>query len=211
VEVDEPERVAQAAEELGLQYVVVTSVARDDLLDEGAEQFHRCVRELKDRILGVEVEVLTPDFHGRGELIGRVCEAGPAVYNHNLETVARLQRLVRPQAQYERSLKVLEWVKQFYPEVLTKSGLMLGLGEKETEILSAAKDLREIGCEILTLGQYLPPSKDHLEVVEFIPPEVFRSLADRMRSLGFREVYAGPYVRSSYHARETFYSLNSGS
>ncbi len=207
VETDEPERLAEAAKELGLRYVVVTSVARDDLADEGAEQFHRCVKELKGRIPGVEVEVLTPDFHARPELIGRVCEAGPTVYNHNLETVARLQQLVRPQARYERSLEVLEWVKRHFPEILTKSGLMLGLGESQEEVLSAAKDLAEAGCEILTLGQYLPPSEKHLQRVEFIAPEVFQSLADTIRDIGFREVYAGPYVRSSYHAAETFYSI----
>lgn len=201
---DEPERIAAAAEELGLQYVVVTSVARDDLADEGAEHFYRSIRALKARIPGVKVEVLTPDFHGRPELIGRVCEAGPSVYNHNLETVARLQRSVRPQAQYRRSLEVIEWVSGSFPGICTKSGLMLGLGEKEEEVLGASRDLREAGCEILTLGQYLSPSEEHLELVEFIPPEVFQRLADRVRQMGFREVYAGPYIRSSYHAEETF-------
>lgn len=204
VEEDEPDRVARAAEELGLQYVVVTSVARDDLADEGAEHFHRCIQALKMQIPGVQVEVLTPDFHARPELMSRVCEAGPAVYNHNLETVARLQRRVRPQAGYERSLKVIEWVGESFPEICTKSGLMLGLGEKEEEILEASRDLREAGCRILTLGQYLSPSEEHLELVEFIPPEVFQRLADRIREMGFQEVYAGPYVRSSYHAKESF-------
>lgn len=204
IEQDEPERVAQAAEALGLRYVVITSVARDDLRDEGAEHFYRCVVRLKERISGVEVEVLTPDFHGRGDLIGRVCEAGPRVYNHNLETVERLQRRVRPQAGYGRSLEVIRSVKGFFPEILTKSGLMLGLGEEEEEVLEAAEDLVRAGCEILTLGQYLPPSENHLKLVEFIPPEVFRRLADRIRDMGFREVYAGPYVRSSYHADKTY-------
>lgn len=206
VESDEPERVAQAAGALGLRYVVITSVARDDLIDEGAGHFHRCIRAVKERIPGVWVEVLTPDFHARSELIEQVCEAGPTVYNHNLETVRRLQRLVRPQARYERSLEVIRWVKRSFPEIRTKSGLMLGLGESEEEVLEAASDLHEAGCEILTLGQYLRPSEEHLEVVEFIPPEVFRQLADTMRQMGFREVFAGPYVRSSYHAEETFVS-----
>ncbi len=201
---DEPQRVAEAAWELGLQYVVVTSVARDDLRDEGAEHFYQCVKALKEKIDGVEVEVLTPDFHGREELIGRVCEAGPRVYNHNLETVSRLQRLVRPQAQYERSLQVIRQVKENFPEILTKSGMMLGLGETEEEVLRAASDLAEAGCEILTLGQYLPPSENHLRLAEYISPEVFSGLADKIRQFGFREVYAGPYVRSSYHAAETF-------
>ena len=205
VEEDEPERVAQAAQALGLQYVVITSVARDDLADEGAGHFYQSVSAVKDRIPGVEVEVLTPDFHARRELIERVCEAEPAVYNHNLETVARLQKLVRPQAAYERSLKVLETVKEIAPTICRKSGLMLGLGEKEEEVLEAAQDLFDSGCEVLTLGQYLPPSTRHLPVARFIPPEVFSSLADRIRQIGFSEVYAGPYVRSSYHAAETFY------
>lgn len=203
---DEPDRVAQAAQALGLRYVVVTSVARDDLPDEGAEHFYRCVRAIKERIPDGQVEVLTPDFHARQELIGRVCEAGPAVYNHNLETVARLQSQVRPQARYERSLQVIRWVKRCFPNIRTKSGLMLGLGEKSEEILETARDLRRAGCEILTLGQYLPPSRRHLGLVEFIPPEVFQRLADILRQMGFHEVFAGPYVRSSYHARETFSS-----
>lgn len=204
MEENEPDRIAGAAEELGLRYVVVTSVARDDLADEGAEHFYRSIQALKTRIPGVQVEVLTPDFHARPELLGRVCEAGPTVYNHNLETVARLQRKVRPQADYERSLKVIEWVNGSFPEIGTKSGLMLGLGETEEEVLRASRDLHEAGCEILTLGQYLSPSERHLKVVEFIPPEVFQRLADRIRQMGFREVYAGPYVRSSYHAEATF-------
>ncbi len=207
IEDDEPERVALAAEAMGLRYVVITSVARDDLRDEGAEHFYRCVKSVKEQIAGVEVEVLTPDFHAREDLIGRVCEAKPTVYNHNLETVARLQRQVRPQAGYDRSLNVLSFVKRNFPKIMTKSGVMLGLGETEEEVLEAVGDLREAGCEILTVGQYLAPSTKHLPVVEFIPPEVFESLADRIRQLGFSEVYAGPYVRSSYHAAETFLSV----
>lgn len=207
VEQDEPDRVAQAAEELGLQYVVVTSVARDDLADEGAEHFYRCIQALKQRIDGVDVEVLTPDFHARRDLIARVCEAEPTVYNHNLETVARLQRLVRPQASYERSLRVMALVRELSPSILTKSGLMLGLGEREEEVLEAAWDLQEAGCEILTLGQYVSPSEAHLDVQEFFPPEVFKRLADTIRQMGFKEVYAGPYVRSSYHAGEIFKSV----
>ena len=206
VQADEPERLAEAARALGPKYVVVTSVARDDLADEGAGHFYRSIQALKARIPEVQVEVLTPDFHARPELMRRVCEAGPSVYNHNLETVARLQRRVRPQAGYERSLRVIEWVSESFPEICTKSGLMLGLGETEEEVLLASRDLRKAGCEILTLGQYLSPSEEHLEVCEFIPPEVFQRLADRIRPMGFREVYAGPYVRSSYHAEETFAS-----
>ena len=210
VETDEPERVARAAEELGLQYVVLTSVARDDMPDEGAGHFYQCILELKRRIAGVEVEVLTPDFHAREDLLRRVCEAGPAVYNHNLETVSRLQSKVRPQARYDRSLAVLKWVGRNFPAIVRKSGLMLGLGEREEEVLQAASDLREAGCQTLTLGQYLAPSAEHLEVVEFIPPEVFDRLADTMKQMGFLEVFAGPYVRSSYHAAETHRAAGQG-
>lgn len=206
VDLEEPKRVAEAAQALGLRYVVVTSVARDDLVDEGAEQFHLSVEALKQRIVDVEVEVLTPDFHAREELIDRVCQAGPAVYNHNLETVSRLQRLVRPQANYERSLKVIEHVRRTFPTIHTKSGLMLGLGETKEEVLETARDLHESGCKILTLGQYLPPSENHLALAEYIPIEVFERLADIIRQMGFREVYAGPYIRSSYHAREILVS-----
>lgn len=206
VEADEPERVAGAAEELGLRYVVITSVARDDLKDEGAGHFSECIRALKARIPEVEIEVLTPDFHAREELIVQVCEAGPTVYNHNLETVKRLAHIMRPQARYDRSLRVLALVKRLFPKILTKSGLMLGLGEEEKEVLEAGSDLREAGCEILTLGQYLRPSERHLEIREFVSPEVFQRLADILRKMGFREVYAGPYVRSSFRAAETFYS-----
>jgi len=204
VDAGEPERGAEAAGELGLQYVVVTSVARDDLADEGAGHFYETVRAIRQRTPGVEVEVLTPDFHARPELIHRVCEAGPVVYNHNVETVARLQRQVRPQAGFERSLKVIRTVKSGFPGIFGKSGLMLGLGETEREVLETAGDLIEAGCEILTLGQYLPPSEWHHPLVEYLPPEVFERLADKIRSLGMREVYAAPTVRSSYHAAERY-------
>lgn len=202
VELDEPQRVAQAAEALGLEYVVVTSVARDDLTDEGAGHFTNTVKALKEKIVDVAVEVLTPDFHARPGLIDQVCGARPAVYNHNLETVSRLQKRVRPQAGYERSLKVIERVKKNFPQIKTKSGLMMGLGETKEEILESARDLADAGCEILTLGQYLQPSPERQPVVEYIPTEVFKELADTIRQMGFLEVYAGPYVRSSYHAAE---------
>ena len=207
IESEEPERVAEAARALGLQYVVVTSVARDDLMDEGAGQFARTIEALKQRIQDVEVEVLTPDFHARPELIDEVCQAGPAVYNHNLETVSRFQKQVRPQAGYRRSLKVIERVKQTFPQIRTKSGLMLGLGETQEEVLDCARDLCDAGCEILTLGQYLQPSEKHLPVVEYIPVEVFKALADTIRQMGLGEVYAGPYVRSSYHAAEIWVNV----
>ena len=207
VEHDEPERVAKAARELGLEYVVITSVARDEMADEGAWHFAETVRAVIREIPGVKVEVLTPDFHARRELIELVVNAGPTVYNHNLETVERLQKAVRPQASYARSLQVLEMIRSFHSGVSIKSGLMLGLGETRAEVYQAAKDLHEAGCEILTLGQYLAPSREHLPVLEFISPEIFQEMSLELKDLGFREVFAGPYVRSSYHAGETF--LNS--
>lgn len=204
VEADEPTRVAEAAQALRLDYVVITSVARDDLKDEGAGHFALTIQAIRQRIPQAQVEVLTPDFHGRPELIFKIVEARPSVYNHNLETVRRLQRAVRPQADYDRSLKLLRTVKEMNPSLTTKSGLMLGLGEEEKEIITAATDLRDSGCNILTLGQYLRPSPQHLEVKDFVPPGVFKRWACELKGLGFHEVFAGPYVRSSYHAGETF-------
>lgn len=205
VESDEPARVARAARDLGLKYVVVTSVARDDLADEGAEHFAQTIRAIRQEIPDVQIEVLTPDFHARRELIQVVVDAKPEVFNHNLETVARLQKQVRPQARYERSLEVLRLVKSLNPGVSTKSGLMLGLGEEEAEVLQAARDLRNAGCDILTLGQYLPPSDAHLGLVDYKTPAFFDELASKTKDMGFREVFAGPYVRSSYHAGEVFH------
>ena len=207
VDPGEPERVAYAARDLGLGYVVVTSVARDDMADEGAAHFAKTVRAIFNEIPGVSVEVLTPDFHAREELIAQIVAACPTVYNHNVETVERLQKKVRPQAGYARSLKVLERVKHLDPSMTTKSGLMLGLGERREEVFHTARDLRSAGCDILTLGQYLAPGKNHLQVEEFVLPEVFGEIKERLSGLGFREIFSGPYVRSSYHAGETF--LNS--
>lgn len=202
---DEPERVAWAAQELGLSYVVITSVARDDLRDEGAWQFAETIRKVRNLLPESEIEVLTPDFHARRDCLEVVVAAGPDVFNHNLETVARLQKNVRVQASYERSLSVLEKVKELDHGMTTKSGLMLGLGESYEEVLQAARDLRSVGCDILTLGQYLCPSPEHLAVVDYKSPEYFNDLAGTLRPMGFRHVFAGPYVRSSYHAREVFH------
>lgn len=207
LQVDEPLRVALAAKSMGLQYVVVTSVARDDLKDEGAEHFAQTITALKEHIPGVQIEVLTPDFHAKVELIQKVVDALPNVYNHNIETIRRLQREVRPQADYERSMKVIRTVKALNPKISTKSGIMLGLGETHQEILETGRDLLVAGCDILTIGQYLPPSKEHLPVKDYIHPEQFQRLAEELLEMGFREVFAGPYIRSSYHAGETF--LNS--
>jgi len=203
----EPLRVAQAAEKMRLRYVVVTSVTRDDLMDEGARHFADTIKAIRDQIQDVKIEVLVPDFHAREELIDIVLEAHPDVFNHNVETVRRLQKEIRPQASYECSLSVLEKVKKRLPAILTKSGLMLGLGEKEPEIYKTASDLRDVGCDILTIGQYLQPGPDQVEVVQYVEPEKFDHWAQTIKPLGFRYVFSGPYVRSSYHADEAF--LNS--
>lgn len=201
---DEPERVAFAAKELGLHYVVVTSVTRDDLDDEGAGHYASTVRAVKREIPGSEVEVLTPDFHSREELIHCVVDAGPEVFNHNLETVERLQRVVRPQADYHCSLKTLEIAKKIAPKRITKSGLMLGLGETVPEILETGRHLLSVGVSMMTLGQYLQPTPQSLDVQEFVTPEKFQDLSRKLMAMGFEKVLAGAYVRSSYHARETF-------
>src|SRR5262245_8773002 len=201
LEDDEPARVAEAAARLGLRHVVITSVTRDDLPDGGAEHFFRCVVAVRDRT-GAAVEVLTPDFLGDPSAIDRVLDARPDVYNHNLETVPRLYQKVRGRADYRRSLDLLERVKRRAPAMVTKSGLMLGLGETTEELFDVFADLRAVGCDVLTLGQYLAPTLKHIRVARFVPPEEFDRLAILARMLGFREVVAGPYVRSSYHAGE---------
>ncbi|MBV8608115.1 MAG: lipoyl synthase [Singulisphaera sp.] len=198
---DEPDRLAEACARLGLRHVVITSVTRDDLPDGGAEHFRRCILAVRART-GATIEVLTPDFDGRPDAIDTVLSAAPEVFNHNLETVARLQQYVRRKSQYAVSLKVLEHAKRARPSVRTKSGLMLGLGETTEEVLETLADLRAIGCDFLTLGQYLQPSARHLPVARYLPPEEFDELGRLARLLGFAEVASGPFVRSSYHADE---------
>jgi lipoic acid synthetase len=198
---DEPERVAEAAFRLGLKHVVITSVTRDDLPDGGADHFYRCVLAVRART-GSVVEVLTPDFLGDRHAIDRVLEAAPEVYNHNMETVPRFYRKVRGRADYQRSLDLLAHVKKRAPHIVTKSGLMLGLGETAEELLDTFADLRGVGCDTLTLGQYLAPTLKHVPVARFVPPAEFDALAGLARSLGFKRVAAGPFVRSSYHADE---------
>jgi lipoyl synthase len=201
LEADEPERVAEAAARLGLRHVVITSVTRDDLPDGGADHFALCVTAVRERT-GAAVEVLTPDFLGDTAAIDRVIESRPEVYNHNLETVPRLYRKVRGKADYRRSLDLLKWVKGRAPEMLTKSGLMLGIGETVAELFDVFADLRAVGCDVLTLGQYLAPTLKHIPVARFVPPTEFDAIAGRARLLGFQQVVAGPFVRSSYHADE---------
>ena len=199
----EPERLAEAVFRLGLQYAVVTSVARDDLADEGAGHFALCIRAIRARVPGVQIEVLTPDFHARPGLIRQVVEAAPEVFNHNLETVERLQREVRPQAAYERSLRTLRLARETGgPAMKTKSGLMVGLGERPEEVRQAMADLREAGCGILTIGQYLQPTLRHRTVAEFVPPERFAEYRRWGEEMGFGFVGSAPYVRSSYNAFE---------
>jgi lipoic acid synthetase len=198
---DEPERVAEAAERLGLRHVVITSVTRDDLPDGGAGHFARCIRAVRERT-GAAVEVLTPDFLGDPVAIDTVIAAAPEVFNHNLETVPRLYRKVRGRADYRRSLDLLERVKRTAPGIVTKAGLMLGIGETVEELFDVLADLRAIDCDVLTLGQYLAPTLKHIPVARFLPPEEFDDLAARARLLGFKQVVAGPFVRSSYHAAD---------
>jgi lipoic acid synthetase len=201
VAIDEPDRLAEACHRLGLRHVVITSVTRDDLADGGADHFRRCVLAVRHRT-GATIEVLVPDFDGRPELIDVVLSATPEVFNHNLETVARLQQPVRRKSQYEISLAVLDHVKQRRPDVRTKSGLMLGLGETTEELLETLADLRSVGCDLLTLGQYLQPSPRHLPVERYVPPAEFDELGRLAHNLGFVDVASGPFVRSSYHADE---------
>jgi lipoyl synthase len=201
VEDDEPARVAEAAVRLGLKHVVITSVTRDDLPDGGADHFYRCVIAVRERT-GAAVEVLTPDFLGDTDAIDRVIESAPEVFNHNTETVPRLYKKVRGRAEYRRTLDLLGRVKRRAPDMVTKSGLMLGLGETADELFDVFADLRSVGCDVLTLGQYLAPTLKHIPVSRFVPPAEFDELAARARLLGFKQVVAGPYVRSSYHADE---------
>src|SRR5262249_53139733 len=202
LELDEPERVAEAAARLGLKHVVITSVTRDDLPDGGAEHFYQCVLTVRRRT-GAAVEVLTPDFLGKPGAIERVVEAMPEVFNHNTETVPRLYRTVRGRkSDYAWTLELLRQVKQLNSKIKTKSGLMLGLGETREELLDVLADLLDAGCDMLTLGQYLQPTPHHLPVVRYVPPEEFDDLGHAARAMGFKRVASGPFVRSSYHAGE---------
>ena len=198
---DEPARVAQATKQLGLRHVVVTSVARDDLPDEGAEHFAKVIRTLR-AYCGPElvIEVLTPDFHARRECLEIVLAGRPNVFNHNIETTEKLHREVRPQGNYRRTLNVLRQAKELSPDVATKSGMMVGLGETPEEVRIGIADLREAGCDILTIGQYLQPSKTHLPVKEYVHPDTFKSYEEYALAIGFRAAACGPFVRSSYQA-----------
>jgi lipoic acid synthetase len=204
VDMDEPRRVAMAAKEMGLRYVVVTSVTRDDLQDGGAFQFAMTVRALKAEIEGVKVEVLTPDFMGDAEALWKVLDAGPDVFNHNVETVPRLYPDVRPEADYKRSVKMLWRSREIAQNIATKSGLMLGLGERFSEVLEVLTDLRDAGCDFLTIGQYLRPKQRNLEVKEYVLPETFERLRAIAMDMGFRYVASFPLARSSMNADEMY-------
>ncbi len=197
---EEPRRVAEAVTQMGLKHVVVTSVNRDELHDGGASLFAATIRWIRRLNSDTAIEVLTPDFKGSHDALRVVADARPDIFNHNVETVARLYRRVRPQAVYERSLDVLAEIKTLNPQIPTKSGFMLGLGEERDEVIQLLRDLRDHQVDIVTIGQYLRPSFQHLPIERYVPPEEFRDYARIGKEMGFRHVESGPLVRSSYHA-----------
>lgn len=206
VDPNEPKMVGLTAKQLGLKHVVVTSVTRDDLLDGGAGQFAETILAIKREVQNATVEVLIPDFKAQKQALQKVIDAGPDVINHNMETVPRIYSTVRPGADYRQSLRVIKNVSLLSPgrNIITKSGVMLGLGETQDEVVEVMEDLLEAGCQLLTLGQYLRPSPQHHPLVEYIHPDIFDQLAETGRKLGFKQVVSGPLVRSSYHAAESF-------
>ena len=201
---DEPQKVAEAALELGLKFVVITSVTRDDLADGGSGQFSRTIQTIKNANKSIKIEVLTPDFKGNTEALKIVLDARPDVFNHNIETVPRLYPVVRPMADYLISVNMLITAKEISPDIRTKSGIMLGLGEEEQEVISVMQDLREAGCDFLTIGQYLQPRRTNIPVVEYIRPEVFELYRVKGLEMGFRAVASSPLTRSSMDAGEMF-------
>ena len=200
----EPERVAQAVQKMGIHYVVITSVTRDDLPDGGASSFAETIRAIRALNPKIDIEVLVPDFRGDLRSLKAVLKECPEVLNHNIETISRLYPRVRPLADYKRSLNLLKRSKEDCPHIPTKSGFMLGLGETQEEVLELLRDLREAGCDFLTIGQYLQPRQDRLPVVRFVPPEEFEEYKRMGEEMGFRAVASGPFVRSSFHASEMF-------
>lgn len=201
---DEPSRIARAVMEMGIRYVVITSVTRDDLPDGGASFFARTIKAIRGQDQGIKIEVLVPDFRGDLSSLEAVLRASPDVLNHNIETIQRLYAEVRPQADYERSLSLLKQSKDLYPQIQTKSGFMLGLGETHQEIIELMEDLRKAECDLLTIGQYLQPRSDRLPVERFIPPEEFEEYRTLGMKMGFKAVASGPFVRSSFHAAQMY-------
>jgi lipoic acid synthetase len=198
----EPERVADAAARMQLRHLVLTSVDRDDLPDFGAWAFAETIRQVHDRVTGCSVEVLVPDFQGNEQSIRTVLDARPEIYNHNTETVPRLYKKARPGGRYERVMQIFRFAKATAPDIPTKTGIILGLGETNEEVLQVMRELREVDVDILTLGQYLRPSADHIALDRYVTPDEFRMLRDEGMAMGFRHVESGPLVRSSYHAWE---------
>lgn len=204
VDHDEPMRIARMVNALGIRHAVITSVTRDDLPDQGAHHFAATVAAIKHHCDGVTVEVLTPDLRGERELVKVIIDSQPDVFNHNIETVRRLQKLIRPQADYWRSLGVLKMAKEMDGNVIIKSGLMVGLGESDDEVIEAMADLLSVGCDIVTIGQYLQPTRRHHPVMRYVPPETFERYREEGLRMGFKAVIAGPFVRSSYMAEAAF-------
>lgn len=202
VMLDEPENVAKAVSQLGLKHTVITSVTRDDLEDQGAHQFANVVKEIRSSTPNVSIELLIPDMQGDKELIDIIIDSEPNILNHNVETVPELYDTVRPMAKFDRSIGVLEYVKQQKPNMRTKSGVMLGLGETKEQVIEVLKRLREVDCDMLTLGQYLQPSMAHIDVVEYVTPEQFDEYRDIALDMGFKKVASAPLVRSSYYAED---------
>jgi lipoyl synthase len=206
LDVTEPRRVAEATRRLALRYVVVTAVARDDVPDGGAAHFAATIRAIRTHNPGTQIEVLIPDFKGQAAALQAVLDAQPDVLNHNIETVRRIFKGVRPQGGYDRTLELLARSKQLAPAIPTKSGFMVGLGETTDEIFGTMRDLRAVGVDLVTIGQYLQPSKQHAEVAEYVPPERYESYRRYGQELGFRATFAGPFVRSSFHAGELLHA-----
>jgi lipoic acid synthetase len=202
IDLDEPRRVAEAVAQLGLKFAVITSVNRDDDVLGGARMFAEVIRQIREQAPGCQVEVLIPDFQGTPEAIRIVVDARPEILNHNTESVPRLYRVVRSGARYARTLRLLEYAKELDPAVVTKSGVMVGLGEEMHELLQVYRDLAAVGTNVLTIGQYLRPSKDHLPMARIYTPEEFAYMKQEALGMGFRHVESGPLVRSSYHAHE---------
>ncbi len=205
---NEPEHVVEAVKKLGLRHVVITSVTRDDLPDGGAHQFAKVIQAIHNYDPGITAEVLTPDFQGSLSALEIVVASCPVIINHNVETVPRLYPQIRPQANYQRSIQLLKRVKSMGKELLTKSGLMLGLGERREEVIQVMQDLREVDCDFLTIGQYLQPSPSHHEVVSFIPPAEFEEYKNTGVVMGFKGVASAPYVRSSFQADKMFKEIS---
>lgn len=204
---EEPFRIVRMVQNLSLNYVVITSVARDDLPDGGASFFVRAVKEIRRKVPHVLIELLIPDFQGNKDALRSIVEVRPDVLNHNIETVSRLYTIVRPEAAYRRSLDLLKHVATFDSTIVTKSGLILGLGEHPDEILDALKDLLDAGCQLVTIGQYLQPTKAHLPVERYIPPNEFDNWRNVALEMGFAEVASGPFIRSSYHAKQLYQAV----